>query len=73
MIKACTAFDLDDCPPGAFKANDHIARIIKHERQKTTTESGYTSIDWEHFHNFTDLHFVRVRADFNATPNTPIN
>ncbi|KAJ7693463.1 hypothetical protein B0H14DRAFT_3661877, partial [Mycena olivaceomarginata] len=47
---AGTAFKFDDCKPGAFDANDHIARIISQERQTMTTESVYTSIDLQHIH-----------------------
>ncbi|KAJ6586290.1 hypothetical protein DFH09DRAFT_1075250 [Mycena vulgaris] len=53
---ACTAFGLDDCKPGAFRASDHIARVLKQERQMMTVESLYDSIDWEHMDNVTDLH-----------------
>ncbi|KAJ6563964.1 hypothetical protein B0H19DRAFT_1285077 [Mycena capillaripes] len=59
---ACTAFRFDDCKPGAFNAADHIARILEQERQTMTTESIFTSIDWEHNDNTTDLHFVRVKV-----------
>ncbi|KAJ7310769.1 hypothetical protein DFH08DRAFT_1046027 [Mycena albidolilacea] len=62
---ACTAFGLDDCKPGAFHAADHIARVINQERQSMTVETIYSSIDWEHMDNITDLHFVRVIANFS--------
>ncbi|KAJ7824426.1 hypothetical protein B0H13DRAFT_1658521 [Mycena leptocephala] len=62
---ACTAFRLDDCKPGAFNADDHIARIIKQERQKMTAESVLNRIDWEHNDSIRDLHFVRVLAAFS--------
>ncbi|KAJ6530368.1 hypothetical protein DFH09DRAFT_1044864 [Mycena vulgaris] len=62
---ACTAFGLDDCEPGAFHAADHIARVIKQERQNMTVETIYSSIDWEHVDNVTDLHFVRVLVNFS--------
>ncbi|KAJ7871949.1 hypothetical protein B0H14DRAFT_2344903, partial [Mycena olivaceomarginata] len=55
---ACTAFALEDCKPGAFHAADHIARVINQERQSMTVETIYSSIDWEHMDNITDLHFV---------------
>ncbi|KAJ7643162.1 hypothetical protein DFH06DRAFT_999278 [Mycena polygramma] len=55
---ACTAFQLDNCKPGAFHAADHIARIVKQERQTMTAESIFNSIDWEHIDNTTDLHYV---------------
>ncbi|KAJ6504038.1 hypothetical protein DFH09DRAFT_1102033 [Mycena vulgaris] len=66
---ACTAFGLDDCKPGAFRASDHIARVLKQERQMMTVESLYDSIDWEHMDNVTDLHFVRVLVDFSPCLN----
>ncbi|KAF8168605.1 hypothetical protein K438DRAFT_2064437 [Mycena galopus ATCC 62051] len=50
--------------PGAFHADDHVARVIAQERQTMTTESVYASIDWTHNHNVADLHFLRVLADF---------
>ncbi|KAJ7229441.1 hypothetical protein C8J57DRAFT_1534414 [Mycena rebaudengoi] len=35
---ACTTFRYEDTKPGGFNADDHIARIIKQERQSMTTE-----------------------------------
>ncbi|KAF8145003.1 hypothetical protein K438DRAFT_1630871 [Mycena galopus ATCC 62051] len=61
---ACTAFHLQNCKPGAFRADDHVARVMAQERQTMTTESVYASIDWTHNHSVSDLHFVRVLADF---------
>ncbi|KAJ7696824.1 hypothetical protein B0H17DRAFT_1130828 [Mycena rosella] len=49
---ACTAFCFDNCKPGAFNADDHIARVIKQD------------IDWTHIDNITNLHFVRVVVAF---------
>jgi hypothetical protein len=43
---AYTAFHLQNCKPGAFRADDHVARVIAQERQTMTTESVYASIDW---------------------------
>ncbi|KAJ7876307.1 hypothetical protein B0H14DRAFT_3130444, partial [Mycena olivaceomarginata] len=62
---ACTAFGLENCKPGAFHAADHIARVINQERQSMTVETIYSSIDWGHMDNITDLHFVRVIANFS--------
>jgi hypothetical protein len=62
---ACTAFGLDNCKPGAFHAADDIAHVINQERQSMTVETIYSSIDWEHMDNITDLHFVRVIANFS--------
>ncbi|KAJ6545695.1 hypothetical protein B0H19DRAFT_1308385 [Mycena capillaripes] len=62
---ACTAFKFDDCKPGAFNADDHISRVIKQERQTMTTESVYRSIDWQHIEDVTELHFLRVLADYD--------
>jgi hypothetical protein len=64
---ACTAFRFDDWKPGAFNADDHIARVIKQERQSMTAETVNRSIDWTHVDNTTDLHFVRVVAAFSPT------
>ncbi|KAJ7703927.1 hypothetical protein B0H17DRAFT_1193860 [Mycena rosella] len=61
----CTAVGLDDCKPGAFRASDHIARVLKQDRQTMMVESLYDSIDWEHMDNITNLHFVRVVVDFS--------
>ncbi|KAF8144094.1 hypothetical protein K438DRAFT_1910977 [Mycena galopus ATCC 62051] len=61
---ACTAFHLQNCKPGAFRADDHVVRVIAQERQTMTTESVYASIDWTHNHSVADLHFLRVLADF---------
>ncbi|KAJ6568735.1 hypothetical protein B0H19DRAFT_878253, partial [Mycena capillaripes] len=61
---ACTAFKFDDCNPGAFNADDHIARVIKQEQQTMTTESVYRSIDWQHIEDVSELHFLRVLADY---------
>ncbi|KAF8166721.1 hypothetical protein K438DRAFT_1528770, partial [Mycena galopus ATCC 62051] len=61
---ACTAFHLQNCKPGAFHADDHVARVVAQERQTMTTESVYASIDWTHNRNIANLHFVRVLADF---------
>ncbi|KAF7371822.1 hypothetical protein MVEN_00038900 [Mycena venus] len=57
---ACTAFHFDDCKPGTWKADDHIASITKGECQTMTAESVFNSIDWTHMNDVTDLHFVRV-------------
>ncbi|KAJ7939559.1 hypothetical protein B0H13DRAFT_2300240 [Mycena leptocephala] len=51
--------------PGAFNADDHVARVIKQERQTMTVESIFSSIDWQYNHAATELHFVRVVADFS--------
>ncbi|KAF8210685.1 hypothetical protein K438DRAFT_1569424, partial [Mycena galopus ATCC 62051] len=61
---ACTAFHLQNTKPGAFRADDHVKRVIAQERQTMTTESVYNSIDWSHNHNIAELHFVRILADF---------
>ncbi|KAF8193976.1 hypothetical protein K438DRAFT_2130586 [Mycena galopus ATCC 62051] len=58
---ACTAFRLDNCKPSAFNADDHVARVITQERQTMTTENVYSSIDWKHNYDITELHFVRRR------------
>ncbi|KAJ7167969.1 hypothetical protein C8R46DRAFT_898893 [Mycena filopes] len=62
---ACTAVRYDDVVPGAFDANDHVARVLKEERQTMTAESVWETIDWEHNDNIRDLHFVRVLAEFS--------
>ncbi|KAJ6478884.1 hypothetical protein C8R45DRAFT_1076622 [Mycena sanguinolenta] len=61
---ACKAFRLDNCKPGAFRADDHIARVIAQDRQNMTTESVFNSIDWDNNHNIANLHFVRVLIEF---------
>ncbi|KAJ7155664.1 hypothetical protein C8R46DRAFT_910243 [Mycena filopes] len=61
---ACTMFYFDDCKPGAFRAADHIERVIRQERQTMTTESVWNSIDWDHMDSVTELHFVRVLVAF---------
>jgi hypothetical protein len=61
----CTAFRFNRCKPGAWKADDHIARVIKQERQSMTAENVYTNIDWNHVNNVADMHFVRVLADYS--------
>ncbi|KAJ7016698.1 hypothetical protein C8F04DRAFT_1244801 [Mycena alexandri] len=62
---ACTAFRYDDCEPGAFDAQDHIDRVLAEDRKNMTTESILKSIDWDHNDRITDLHFVRVLAEFS--------
>ncbi|KAJ7865740.1 hypothetical protein B0H14DRAFT_3597939, partial [Mycena olivaceomarginata] len=69
---ACTAFGLDNCKPDAFHAADHIARVINQERQSMTVETIYSSIDWEHMDNITDLHFVRHRLEPRKTRLQPL-
>ena len=66
---ACTVFFYADCKPGAFNANDHIARIIKQERQMMTTESIFQSIDWAHNQSVSEHHFVRVLAEYTPQLN----
>ncbi|KAJ7775506.1 hypothetical protein B0H16DRAFT_1757012 [Mycena metata] len=61
---ACTAFRLDDCAPGAFRADDHIRRVVAQERQRMTTEDVYKDINWVHIDGVAELHFVRVLANF---------
>ncbi|KAJ6584221.1 hypothetical protein B0H10DRAFT_1833009, partial [Mycena sp. CBHHK59/15] len=47
----CMAFHYEDCKPGAFDANNHIARVVKQECQTMTTKNVYASIDWSHNRN----------------------
>ncbi|KAJ7742234.1 hypothetical protein B0H16DRAFT_1728188 [Mycena metata] len=61
---ACTAFRLDACKPGAFRADDHIKRVIQNDRKNMTTESVYQSINWNHVDAITELHYARVLAAF---------
>ncbi|KAJ7721769.1 hypothetical protein B0H16DRAFT_1896326 [Mycena metata] len=61
---ACTAFRLDDCKPGAFRADDHIKRVIQNDRKDMTTESLMADINWDHIDSITELHYVRVLAEF---------
>ncbi|KAK6987804.1 hypothetical protein R3P38DRAFT_2574293 [Favolaschia claudopus] len=61
---ACTILHLENCKPGAFRADDHIARVIAQDRQKMTTESLYKSIDWAHNDQILELHFVRILVEF---------
>ncbi|KAJ7708549.1 hypothetical protein B0H16DRAFT_1667975 [Mycena metata] len=61
---ACTAFRYDDCKPGAWRAADHITRVIGWDRTKMTVESINQSIDWDHIDNVTDLHLARVLVEF---------
>ncbi|KAJ7767792.1 hypothetical protein B0H16DRAFT_1787390, partial [Mycena metata] len=61
---ACTAFRYDDCKPGAWRATDHIARVIGWDRDQMTVESINTSIDWGHIENVTDLQLARVLVEF---------
>jgi len=61
---AATAVYLEDCAPGAFKAQDHIDRIAKQERKEMTINSLYGDIDWVHIGNVMALHWVRVLAEF---------
>ncbi|KAJ7850896.1 hypothetical protein B0H14DRAFT_2161412, partial [Mycena olivaceomarginata] len=61
---ACTAVRYEDCKPGAFNADDHVARVIAQERQTMTAESIFSSIDWIHNQAVACLHFVRVLAEF---------
>ncbi|KAJ7820033.1 hypothetical protein B0H13DRAFT_1921451 [Mycena leptocephala] len=61
---ACTAFFYDDYEPGAFDANDHVARVIKEDRKDMTSESVYSSINWSHIWDVTDHHYVRVILEF---------
>lgn len=60
---ACTAFGYQDCTPGAFRADGHIARIIEGKRQTMTTQSLFESIDWNHVDDTTNLHAVRNKID----------
>ncbi|KAJ7608563.1 hypothetical protein FB45DRAFT_877167 [Roridomyces roridus] len=61
---ACTVFELDGLHPAAFRADDHIARIIKQERQSMTVLSLYNTIDWEHLDNVWELHAIRVLVNY---------
>jgi hypothetical protein len=61
---ACTAVRYEDCKPGAFNADDHVARVIAQERQTMTAESIFSSINWTHNQAVACLHFVRVLAEF---------
>ncbi|KAJ7697092.1 hypothetical protein B0H16DRAFT_1350278 [Mycena metata] len=61
---ACTAFRLDDCKPGAFRADDHIKRVIQNDCKNMTTESLMADINWDHIDSITELHYVRVLAEF---------
>ncbi|KAK7012556.1 hypothetical protein R3P38DRAFT_3324130 [Favolaschia claudopus] len=50
--------------PRAFDAQDHIDRIFQGERQNLTTDILYDDIDWPHIEDTSDLHLVRVIAEF---------
>ncbi|KAK6974153.1 hypothetical protein R3P38DRAFT_3332074 [Favolaschia claudopus] len=62
---ACTTFEFFDPQPGAFDAQDHVNRVCRQDRQNMTTESVYRSIDWNHNLGITNLHSVRVLAEFS--------
>ncbi|KZP26721.1 hypothetical protein FIBSPDRAFT_909075 [Athelia psychrophila] len=61
---AATAIYLDDCAPGAFDAQDYIARVAGQERKSLTTNSLWNDIDWDRMKNVMALHWVRVLVEF---------
>ncbi|PPQ73039.1 LOW QUALITY PROTEIN: hypothetical protein CVT26_014657 [Gymnopilus dilepis] len=61
---AGTAIRLEDCQPGAFDLDSHLARVAQKKRKSMTTESLRTDIDWNHVHAIQALHWVRVLVDY---------
>ncbi|KAK6969585.1 hypothetical protein R3P38DRAFT_2814150 [Favolaschia claudopus] len=60
---ACTTFEFFDprSTPKIMLCN----RVCRQDRQNMTTESVYRSIDWNHNLGITNLHSVRVLAEFS--------
>jgi predicted transcriptional regulator len=54
---AGTAIRLDDCNPGAFDSQSHLARVIQNKRTTMTVETLRADIDWTHVqcHSITAL------------------
>jgi hypothetical protein len=61
---AATAIRLDDCKPGAFDLQSHLARVAEKKRTTMTVESIRADIDWTHVHAIQSLHWVRVLVDY---------
>ena len=61
---AATAIRLDDCKPGAFDLQSHLARVAQKKRNTMTVESLRTDIDWTHVQAVQSLHWTRVLVDY---------
>ena len=61
---AATAIRLDDCKPGAFDLQSHLARVAQKKRKTMTVETLRTDIDWAHVHSVQSLHWARALVDY---------
>jgi len=61
---AATAIHLDDCKPGAFDLQSHLARVAQKKWKTMTVESLRTDIDWTHVHAVQSLHWTCVLVDY---------
>ena len=61
---AGTAIRLDDCKPGAFDLQSHLARVAEKKRTTLTVEGIRADIDWTHVHAIQSMHWVRVLVGY---------
>ncbi|KAJ6449218.1 hypothetical protein C8R45DRAFT_849869, partial [Mycena sanguinolenta] len=57
---AATAILLDNCVPGAFDLRAYHDRVIRKERSTLTVNSLLEDINFEHLHQVSVLHVVRI-------------
>ncbi|KIK02172.1 hypothetical protein K443DRAFT_6346 [Laccaria amethystina LaAM-08-1] len=61
---AGTAIQLDDCKPGAFDLQSHLARVAEKKQTTMTVETLRADVDWTHVHAIQSLYWVRVLVDY---------
>jgi len=59
-----TAICLDDCKPGAFDLQSHLACVAQKKRKTMTVETLRTDIDWAHVHSVQLLHWAGALIDY---------
>ncbi|KAJ6462874.1 hypothetical protein C8R45DRAFT_1107948 [Mycena sanguinolenta] len=60
MGTAATAILLDNCVPGAFDLRAYHDRVIRNERSTLTVNSLLEDINFEHLHQVSVLHVIRI-------------
>ena len=61
---AAMAICLDDCKPGAFDLQSHLACVAQKKWKTMAVETLRTDIDWTHIHAIQSLHWTCTLVDY---------
>jgi len=61
---AGTAIQLDDCKPGTFDLQSHLAHVAEKKQTTMTVETLRADVDWTHIHAIQSLHWVCILVDY---------